>query len=512
MRERLDDGVHGAVAAVRDGAEAVAGVLEVVLPAGVAAAQDRLGVELVVDDRAFQVRRVEGDRGEVGDQHAGPGEELLRVLALVGQRLDVVREVHQGQPRQQDRMRKEGELHSLVLARGSQLFVAKEGKPAADEVGLQQGRVRDPLLGAGDDRGNEVVAPGRGDQQEVAALGREAEPDVTEPVEPGQAGEDHLAGREDVRRVVADDRRHLPRGAHHERVELLEVEPRREVVLDHAVLQEVEAPTRAGELVDRSGRHDRGVRVRGEQMGRVRHQQPPLQRAVRDQPVAVARCCEPVPLLAALLQDEPGVDLGVVLAQVAEQDLSAVGRVVQPIHEHPRTGVLPAHPCAVHQELRQPALLGLRRTDAQVRRHPAPTAGRLRVEPPADLARRRDAHGPVWALVDDVDRRSADVGLQGPIRGEPDDALLEQGASVVVQVADLGVQRSHLFAVGPPGLLRKVPGEEVGRADQLLGDVECAQLDERVVPRLVAVPVGHHEAGRGGQRGRGVGQRRNDVH
>jgi hypothetical protein len=124
---------------------------------------------------------------------------------------------------------------------------------------------------------DQPVAPGRGEQQEVAAFWREPPVGATEAVEPGESGEHGLALAVPVGRAVSDDGLVLRGRAGDEQVDVGGVEPARDVVLHHAVLEEGEAPPGGRQRRDGLRSRDGAVGVGGDELAAVEHQQLPAQ-------------------------------------------------------------------------------------------------------------------------------------------------------------------------------------------------------------------------------------------
>ena len=208
-----------------------------------------LRVELEVDDRPVQVGRVERHRRVVGDQDRGAGEQFRwMLLADEAQRRHVLGELDALQRRPAGwGAAGTATFSPCAAARSRSSSRADDLEPVAGEVGLR-GSPRGPREGGlrpRDQRRQQPVPPGRGDQDEVPVRRAQGwRPEGGEAVEARQAGQLDLAARQDVAGVVTHEGLELLGGArdHRRGRSLLAVEPVRQVVLDHAVLQEGEPP------------------------------------------------------------------------------------------------------------------------------------------------------------------------------------------------------------------------------------------------------------------------------
>ncbi len=229
-------------AGLGDRSEAVTAVVEVALPIAVRTAEHAVAVELEVHDRPVHVGRVEGHRGVVGHQDAGRGR------------------TSRGRPSSKPSMRTWSGTSSCARsgcrfgcsstatvspwARGHRLELGRpdDGQPAAGELGRGEALRVDDVVASLLGRAHQPASPGRREQDQVAPLRRDALAFAEQGVESRHPGEPGLARAVAVGRAVSDDCFVLTRRAGDDEVDLLGVEPSRQVVLRHAVTEEGEPP------------------------------------------------------------------------------------------------------------------------------------------------------------------------------------------------------------------------------------------------------------------------------
>ncbi len=166
-------------------------------------------------------------------------------------------------------------------------------------------------------------------------------PQLEEAVPPREPDVATLLARQPVACPVTHDRPELGVRAGDEQLQLLHVEPGRQVVLDDPVLEEGHPPRRTIEELREADRcADRVIHVRRDYPRAAEHEQRPAPGPVGDEPLHPG-LAEPAPRIRVLLHDEPGIDIRPVGAHVVEEALGVVVGRIDAVYEHPGAPVAP---------------------------------------------------------------------------------------------------------------------------------------------------------------------------
>ena len=290
---------------------------------------EAFAVELRIDDRLAQVRKVEHDRGIIGEDQVALSEHVA-VGGVRGQERDggvLTEAVH---VRLQQRMRQKPQRIAGLLCGGDQPFIVEQRVVEPEELALLKAVAEHAHAGFRVGVRHPRVPP-RGHDRDAAPF------IVTQPVEARQAREPDRAFGIEIG-AVADRIRLRLRRSHERRAVAVEaVEPVGQIVLDHAVLQE-HKPDAALDvairlIVVRELRDDVVVRLRGDVEVRQQEQQlMPVGLRLDDAP-------DPFELRirrAAVRHGKPQRDVPKLLRrEVAEQRFAVVARRLHAVRHEP---------------------------------------------------------------------------------------------------------------------------------------------------------------------------------